>query len=109
MSAADDDGPREAWVVERAVAPFFRDSGLYPVTAVVVAHVVLAIAVLLLDVVRTPGPFSIAALAALALATLEVARRGLARRRLGPLGATLLASWLLGALAAWAADRAGLY
>jgi hypothetical protein len=96
-------------VVERAVAPFFRDSGLYPVTAVVVAHVVLAIAVLLLDVVRTPGPFSIAALGALALATLEVARRGLARRRLGPLGATLLASWLLGALAAWGADRAGLY
>jgi len=100
---------REAWIVERAVAPFFRDTALYPVTAAVVGHVVLAIALLLLDVVRSPGPFASAALVALVLATLEVWRRGLARRRIGPLGATLVASWLLGALAAWAADRFDLY
>lgn len=101
--------PSDALAVERAVAPFFRDSGLWPVTAVVLAHLVLAIAVLLLHVARAPGAFSIAALAAIALASLELLRRAAARRRLGALAAALLASWLLGALAAWAADRAGLY
>ena len=101
--------PPEAWIVERAVAPFFRDSGLWPVTAVVIAHLVLAVAVLALDVVRSPGAFSVAALGALALASLEVLRRAALRGRLGPLGATVLASWVLGAFAAWGADRAGLY
>lgn len=111
MADRHDGGERdgETWIVERAVAPLFRDSGLYAVTAVLVAHLVLAIAVLLLDVVRDPGPFSVAALGALAAATLEVWRRDLARWRLGALGATLAASWALGALSAWGADRLGLY
>jgi len=95
--------------IERALAPFFRDIGLWPVTFVVVAHIVLAIAVLLLGAVRAPGPFGIAALALLVIASGDVWRRDLARRRLGALGGTLLASWILGALGAIAADRLGLY
>lgn len=101
--------PRDDSAVERAVAPFFRDGGLLPVTLVVVAHAVLAIALLLLDALRSPGAFSLAALAAVAAGSLAIVGRGLRRRRLGPLGATILASWVLGALAAWAVGRSGLY
>lgn len=96
-------------MVERAVAPFFRDSGLWPVTAVVIAHLVLGVAVLLLEAARGPGAFSLAVLAGAALGSLAVLAHAARRRRLGPLGATVLASWALGALAAWGADRAGLY
>jgi hypothetical protein len=103
------DVPPDAWRVERWLAPFFTDSGLWPVTAVVIAHAVLGIALLLLDAIRSPGAFSLAALAALALVSLEALRRAALRGRLGPLSATIAASWLLAALAAWAADRAGLY
>jgi len=103
------DAPPDSWRIERWVAPFFADSGLWPVTAVVIAHLILGVAVLLLDVIRSPGAFSLATVAALGLASLEALRRAVLRRRLGPLGATIVASWLLGALAAWAADRAGLY
>jgi hypothetical protein len=96
-------------MVERAVSPFFRDSGLWPVTAVVIAHLVLGVAVLLLEAARGPGAFSLTALVAAALGSLAVLARAAGRRRLGPLGATVLVSWALGALAAWGADRAGLY
>lgn len=101
--------PRDELAVERWVAPFFADSGLWPVTAVVIAHGILGVAVLLLEVLRSPGPWSVAAFAGLALASLELLRRTLRRRRLGALGWTLLATWALGALVAWGADRLGLY
>jgi len=95
--------------IERALAPFFRDVGLWPVTFVVVAHVVLAIAMLLLEAVRTPGAFGIAALSLLVIASADAWRRDLVRRRLGALGATLLVSWILGVIGAIAANRFGLY
>lgn len=95
--------------VERALAPLFRDPGLWPVTFVLLAHVVLAIAILLLDALRSPGPFGLAALALLVVASADAWRRDLVRRRLGTLGAVLIVSWALGAIAAVAADRFGLY
>ena len=95
--------------VERALAPFFRDVALWPVTFVVCAHVVLAIAILLLDAVRDPGPFGLCALALLVFVTADGWRRDLVRRRLGAFGATAIVCWLLGALGAVAADRFGLY
>ena len=100
---------REPSRVERALAPFFRDMGLWPVTLVVVAHGILAVAVLLLAVVRGPGGFAIAGFTVLVLASLAALGHDLARRRLGALGATVLLCWIAGALAAWGADRTGLY
>jgi hypothetical protein len=81
---------------------------LWPVLVVLVAHVALALAGLLLAVQRSRGPFAIAGLVLLTAASAAVLRHDLARRRLGALGATLLASWALGVLTAWAADRFGL-
>ena len=101
--------PQDASRVERALAPFFRDMGLWPVTVVVVAHGVLAVAVLLLAIVRGPGGFSIVGFAVITVASLAVVGHDVARRRLGALGITVLGTWLAGAATAWAADRWGLY
>ncbi len=95
--------------VERALAPFFRDMGLWPVTIVVVAHLVLAIAVLLLEIWRGPGDFAIAGLVVVALVSIAALGHDVARRHFGALGATVLGSWLAGTLSAWAANHWGLY
>lgn len=95
--------------VERALAPFFRDMGLWPVTVVVVAHLILAVAVLLLELVRGPGGFAIVGFTVVALASVAALGHDAARRRLGALGATVLGSWIAGTFAAWAADHWGLY
>jgi len=104
MTAARD--PSRA---ERALAPFFRDMGLWPVTLVVIAHLVLAIAVLLLELQRGPGGFAIAGFGVIVLTSLAALGHDAARRRLGALGVTVLGSWIAGAFAAWAAHRWGLY
>ena len=95
--------------VERALAPFFRDMGLWPVTVVVVAHLILAVAVLLLELARGPGGFAIVGFAVVALASVAALGHDAARRRLGALGATVLGSWIVGVISAWAANHWGLY
>ena len=95
--------------VERALAPFFRDMGLWPVTLVIVAHLVLAIAVLLLELRRGPGGFAIAGFGLVALVSLAALGHDVARRHLGALGATVLGSWIAGVVSAWAANHWGLY
>ena len=100
---------RELSRVERALAPFYRDMGLWPVTIVVVAHLVLAVAVLLLELARGAGGFALTGFAVLVVASVSALGHDVARRRLGALGATVLGSWIAGAVAAWAADRWGLY
>ncbi len=95
--------------LERALQPLFSDIALWPVTAVLVAHLVVAIAVMLLDVIRGPSGFSILSGVTLGLASLAALRPAVGRRRLGALAVTVLGSWIAGALAAWAADHGGLY
>ncbi|HVP30945.1 MAG TPA: hypothetical protein VMW35_17460 [Myxococcota bacterium] len=95
--------------VERALAPFFRDAALWPVTFVVLAHFALGIALLLLDAVRGPGPIGLATLALVLVVCADVLRRDLVNRRVGFLGATVIASLVLGAIAAFAGAQLGLY
>jgi hypothetical protein len=95
---------------DRWIAPYFRDASLWPVLAVAVAILVtLVAAVLLLAVVEGNLP-AIAALAALAWMSVDATLRQLrARRRLGLLGGSILAIWLLGALAALSARLTGIF
>jgi hypothetical protein len=89
---------------DRWIEPYFRDSTLWPVLAVVCAVLATLVAtVLLLAVVERSLP-ALAALLALAWMSADATLRQLrARRRLGLAGGTILAVWALGALAAVAA------
>jgi len=102
-------GPSFQDRLERFVQPFFRDSALWPITFVLLAHLVVGLAVVLLGAVRARGPLGLAALAGLLFVTGDLLWRDLARRRLGPLAGSLVVCWGLAAVTAWFADRSGLY
>jgi hypothetical protein len=96
-------------LVDRCVAPFFRDHALWPVALVLVAHVALGVAISLLEVWRDPGGFGLGALALLGAGSVACFARDLVERRLGVTSRALALCWALGALAAWGAARSGLY
>jgi hypothetical protein len=96
-------------LVDRCVAPFVRDPGLWPVTFVLLAHAVLGIAVALVEVSRSPRGFGLAALALVGAGSVACIARDAVRRRLGLASRALALSWALGALAAWGLARTGLY
>lgn len=95
--------------VDRWIAPYFRDMSLWPVMLVVTAHLVLGIALALLDATRHLGRFGIAVLLGAAVGTAAALRADLRRGRLGVTSRFLLVMWAGGALTAWAADHWGLY
>jgi hypothetical protein len=84
---------------------FLEDAALWPVLFVLLAHVLLAGALLLLALVRGAGPFSAAALALLLALCVEAIRR--AQRPLHAFG-WVLALWCGAALAAVFGSRLGL-
>jgi hypothetical protein len=90
--------------------PFFRDSTLWPVLLVVIGHGVALLAPLLLLSLRERRLPALAAIALLGLGTLRAVRAEYGwRGRPGPLGATLLVTWLLGAAGALLLDHRGLF
>ena len=94
---------------ERWIAPYFRDSSLWPVLVAAAAILVTLLATLLVLAVGDRNLAAIAALLGVAWMSADATLRELrSRRRLGPLGIAILALWLLGAAAAIAARRGGL-
>jgi len=91
------------------LAGYFDEPALWPVTFVLLAHGVLAIAVALLDAIRRQGALAIVVLVAAAGLTVWAGVRDWRRGHLGFATPTLIGLWTLGALSAWAADRANLY
>ena len=96
-------------LADRAIGPYFRESALWPVAIVLLAHGVLGIGVALLDAIRSGMGYGLVALALIGVGTGSSLVSDLRRRRLGIASGALLACWVLGALAAWGADRYGWY
>jgi hypothetical protein len=94
---------------ERWIEPYFRDSSLWPVLGVAAAIAVTLVATILVLAVGDRNLAAMAALLALVWMSGDATLRELrARRRLGLVGAAILAVWVLGAAAAFAARRSGL-
>lgn len=92
----------------RWIAPYFRDPSLWPVLVAAAAILVTLLASLLVRAAADRSPMALAALLALVWMSADATLRELrSRRRLGPLGAAILAVWALGIAAAIAARRSG--
>jgi len=100
---------RHASLVDRMVAPYFRDPALWPVTLVLVAHLVLGIAIAALDTWRSGFGYGAVALGLLGVASLASWWRDARHRRFGPTSWTLLGCGVVGAACAIAADRYAWY
>ena len=93
--------------LERALLPFLREPTLWPVFAVVVAHVVVIIAPMLVLVWRGEHGWSIVGLALFAASSLlGIVLEIRDRRRPQLLSVLIVAVWGLCALGAWAGVRA---
>jgi hypothetical protein len=106
--AANDSG-YSPWA-ERWLLPFVRDSTLWPVLLVVIAHAAAFLAPALLLALRDRRIPAQAALLLLAAFTIngvwgEIRRRG----RVGALNVVVLCIWLLSAVLAVVADRYGIF
>jgi len=94
---------------ERWIEPYFRDSSLWPVLVVAAAIVVTLVATILVLAVGDRNLAAMAALLAFAWMSADATWRELrSRRRLGLVGAAILAVWVLGAAAAVAARTSGI-
>jgi hypothetical protein len=95
---------------ERWLLPFVRDSTLWPVLLVVIAHAAAFLAPALLLALRDRRITAQAALLLLAAFTVngvwgEIRRRG----RVGALNVVVLCTWLLSVVLAVVADRYGIF
>ena len=100
----------EARGLERWIAPYFRDSTLWPVLAVAAATAVTGLASLLLLAAVDKSPYAAAGVLVLAWIGVDVAlRERRALGRTGLAGRSLLALWALGVAAALAAWSGGLF
>src|SRR5215468_3692479 len=80
--------------VERWVLPYMDIPALLPVLIAVMGHIVILVALVVLEAHRSRNPFAIAATALLVAGTLRVLFEEWKRlRRLGPLSATLAMGW----------------
>src|SRR5262247_436068 len=103
-------GEPEARGLERWIAPYFRDSTLWPVLAVAAATAVTGLASLLLLAAVDRSPYAATGVLVLAWIGVDVAlRERRALGRTGLAGRSVLALWALGAVAALAAWRGGLF
>jgi len=96
-------------LADRAIAPYFREPGLWPVTIVLLAHGVLGVGVALLDAIRGGMGYGLIALVLVGACTGWALARDAWRRRFGLTSGSLIFCWALGSLCAWAADHYGLY
>ena len=95
---------------ERWIEPYFRDSTLWPVLIVAVSILVTLVAAVLLLAVVDRQLYAMAALLALAWMSGDAMLRQLrTRRRVGLLGAGILAVWALAGVAALAARLTGFF
>lgn len=101
----DDGEPRgvDLWIM-----PYLRDSALWPVTLVVIAHAVAFFAVVLLAVARDRSPAAIGGLGVLGYLSL-LAVRFEVKREGSPRGITglIVVTWLLSAVTAYYGGRWG--
>ena len=95
--------------VDRFLAPYFTEPALLPVRIVLLAHVVLAIAVAVLDTWRSFAGFAVLALLLMIGASLVSGAFDWRHGRVGIVGRTWLLCWPLGLGCAWFADRWELY
>jgi hypothetical protein len=80
--------------VERWVLPYVNIPALLPVLIAVMGHIVILVALVVLEAHRSRNPFAIIVTAMLAVGTLRVLVEEWKRlRRLGPLSATLAMGW----------------
>ena len=80
--------------VERWVLPYVDIPALLPVLIAVMGHIVILVALVVLEAWRSRNPFAIAAGVALLAGTSRVlVEEGRRLRRLGPLSATLAGGW----------------
>ena len=95
---------------ERWLLPFVRDSTLWPVLLVVIAHAAAFLAPALLLALRDRRIPAQAALLLLAAFTVDSVWRELRRRgRVGALNGVVLCTWLLSVVLAVVADRYGIF
>jgi hypothetical protein len=81
--------------VERWVLPYVNIPALLPVLIAVMGHIVILVALVVLEAWRSRNPFAIAATVLLLAGTVRVLFEEWRRlRRLGPLSATLAIAWL---------------
>ena len=92
-------------LADRLIAPYFRDAALWPVTLVLLVHVVLGIAVGVLAAWRSGAGFALAWIGALALLSVAAWLRDARAHRFGLASRTLAGSWLVGLVCAVVADR----
>jgi hypothetical protein len=100
---------RYATRVDRFLAPYVTEPALLPVTLVLLAHVVLAIAVATLDAWRSMAGFAVLGLVLMVTATLVSWFFDWRNRRVGIVGGTWLLCWPLGFVCAFFAARWELY
>jgi len=109
---ARDREPRSPWhaCLDDWIAPYVRDSTLWPVLFVIWVHAAAFLAPLLLMALRERHPIASASIAILAVGS-SIAAIKEARLRGHPreLTALLVATWLGGGAAAWLADAYGLF
>ena len=102
--------PEGANFAERWLMPFISDSALWPILVVVLAHATILLGSALILAVRDRSIGAMLALAAISVLTFEGVRQEVrTRRRPGPLTGLATLVWVSGAIAAWAAGRAGLF
>ncbi|MGH0029216.1 MAG: hypothetical protein ACQGVC_05465 [Myxococcota bacterium] len=96
-------------LVDRFLAPYVRDAALWPVTIVLLAHVVLGVGVAALDTWRSGMGWGAVSLGAFVAATLACWIHDARLRRFGTTSWLLLGSWAVGLACAVAADHYGVY
>ena len=95
---------------ERWIEPYFRDSSLWPVLVVAAAILVTLVATILVLAVGDRNVAAMAALLALVSMSADATLREVrSRRRLGLVGGSILAVWVLSAAAGVAARRSGFF
>lgn len=99
---------QEAPVFDRWIMPYFDDSTLWPVTIVVVAHVVAFVAPVLIFATRDGRLGAMLATAVLFVLSYSAARYEVQiHGRSGAILWTLVATWILSVLAAYYGARTG--
>ena len=108
-TAEDDARDWPPWF-RRTVLPYLSSSPLWPVLAAILGHVVVVVAIAMLEAVRQRSAGAIATLVGLvALSAAAIRFEVRHRSRPGALSLVVLLTWLVTVAVAWAAHRYGVY
>lgn len=99
----------QATRVDRFLAPYVQQPGLWPVAIVLVAHGILAVAAALIDAWRSQAGFAVWSLLLIGAATAWAWGVDWRRGRFGLVSRTFLMIWPLGVVSAYYAQRWELY